>query len=100
MSEELISRKNVLAQMKSYHDDCAQTSEYTRLGFETAMEVVKAEPSADILDHARAIKEYCRERMKNPLCCNGCPLYGKLCFPHDNMPIPCKWDLPEGEKVE
>ena len=27
--------------MLSYHDDCAQTSEYTRLGFETAMEVVK-----------------------------------------------------------
>lgn len=28
-------------EMLNYHDDCAQTSEYTRLGFETAMGVVK-----------------------------------------------------------
>jgi len=27
--------------MQDYHDDCAKTSKYTRLGFETAMAVVK-----------------------------------------------------------
>ena len=38
---DLISRSDALARMQEYHDDCAQTSEYIRLGFETAMEVVK-----------------------------------------------------------
>lgn len=28
-------------EMQNYHDDCAKTSEYTRLGFETAMWVVE-----------------------------------------------------------
>lgn len=28
-------------EMQNYHDDCAKTSEYTRLGFETAMAVVE-----------------------------------------------------------
>ena len=27
--------------MQDYHDDCAKTSEYTRLGFETAIAVVE-----------------------------------------------------------
>lgn len=48
---EYISRENVLAQMKQYYDDCAKTSEYTRLGFETAMEVVKSIPSADVSEN-------------------------------------------------
>lgn len=39
--DDLISRSDALARMQEYHDDCSQTSEYTRLGFETAMEVVK-----------------------------------------------------------
>ena len=28
-------------EMQNYHDDCAKTSEYTRLGFETAIAVVE-----------------------------------------------------------
>lgn len=28
-------------EMQNYYDDCAKTSEYTRLGFETAMAVVE-----------------------------------------------------------
>jgi len=28
-------------EMQNYHDDCAKTSEYTRLGFETAITVVE-----------------------------------------------------------
>lgn len=27
--------------MQNYHDDCAKTSEYTRLGFETAIAAVE-----------------------------------------------------------
>ena len=30
--------------MQKYHDDCAKTSVYTRLGFETAMNVIKGLP--------------------------------------------------------
>ena len=42
--EDAVSRTAALKEMERYHDDCAQTSEYTRLGFETAMEVVKSLP--------------------------------------------------------
>lgn len=38
----LIDANKAIKDMQYYHDDCAQTSEYTRLGFETAMEVVKS----------------------------------------------------------
>ena len=53
-------------------------------------------PSADIIDHARAIKEYCRERTNKPIWCNDCPLYEPFC--KINTP-PNMWDLPEGEEV-
>ena len=32
-------------EMQNYHDDCAKTSEYTRLGFETAIAVVEDAPT-------------------------------------------------------
>ncbi len=32
-------------EMQNYHDDCAKTSKYTRLGFETAVEVVNDAPT-------------------------------------------------------
>ena len=101
---DLISREAVLAQMKNYHDDCAQTSEYTRLGFETAMEVVEQMPSADIMECARAIKEYCKSKPDNVfLACFKCPFFDGL---EKNEETVCKlfgkppheWDLPEGEK--
>ncbi len=31
----------IIKEMQNYHDDCAKTSEYTRLGFETAIAVVE-----------------------------------------------------------
>ena len=31
----------IIKEMQDYHDDCAKTSEYTRLGFETALAVVE-----------------------------------------------------------
>lgn len=43
--EDCISRAEAIKTMEFYHDDCAKTSEYTRLGFETAIEVVKSLPS-------------------------------------------------------
>ena len=62
------------------------------------VEDIPSIPSADIMECARAMKEYCKERMKKPIWCNDCPLYEKVCFLFGNVPIPCKWNLPEGEK--
>jgi hypothetical protein len=42
--DDAISREEALKEMQNYYDDCAKTSEYTRLGFETAMNVVKELP--------------------------------------------------------
>ena len=44
IDNDCVSRKEALKEMQKYHDDCAKTSEYTRLGFETAMNVVKELP--------------------------------------------------------
>lgn len=41
---DTISREEALKEMQNYYDDCAKTSEYTRLGFETAMNVIKGLP--------------------------------------------------------
>ena len=68
------------------------------LGYVLAEEIVSEIPSTDIMEYARAMKEYCKERMKKPIWCNDCPLYEKVCFLFGNVPIPCKWNLPEGEK--
>lgn len=35
----------IIKEMQDYHDDCAKTSEYTRLGFETAIAVVEDAPT-------------------------------------------------------
>ena len=42
--EDAVSREAALKEMERYHDDCDKTSVYTRLGFETAIEVVKSLP--------------------------------------------------------
>ena len=43
--QRLIDADKTIECMQYYHDDCAKTSEYTRLGFETAIEVVKDAPT-------------------------------------------------------
>ena len=43
--EDAISRQAAIEKMQTYRDDCAITSVYTRLGFETAINVVKSLPS-------------------------------------------------------
>lgn len=54
-------------------------------------------PTADIMDCARAIKEYCVNRVShNPTMCDSCPIYKVMCKP--DISCPYHWDLPEGEK--
>jgi len=50
-------------EMQNYHDDCAKTSEYTRLGFETAMAVVHDAPTIIEADKIE------REDIKNDNIC-------------------------------
>lgn len=67
------------------------------LGYVLAEEIVSEIPSADIMECARAIKEYCKKNLKTPhFWCEGCPLYKVMCQPV--LSVPCMWDLPEGEK--
>ena len=51
-------------------------------------------PSADIIEHARTIKEYC-ERFPE---CEGCRFYNGLPFRCTFGICPQEWKLPEGEK--
>lgn len=65
------------------------------LGFESYKEWLETLPTASILEHARAIKEYCRDRRY----CDECRYNNEetnSCRLHDTIPI--DWDLPEGEK--
>ena len=41
---DAISRQAAIEEMQEKHDDCAKTSVYTRLGFETAINIVKSLP--------------------------------------------------------
>ena len=57
--------------------------------------VVDDTPSVDVLDQARAIKEYCDNKRVN---CANCPFYNRerelSCVLRD----PCmSWDLPKGD---
>ena len=47
-------------EMQNYHDDCAKTSEYTRLGFETAIAVV--ENAKPIIEADKAESEEISDR--------------------------------------
>ena len=57
-------------------------------------------PSISILEHARAIKEYCIAREESEEGCEGCPFHlylgyrGCCIFRY----YPCYWSLPEEEK--
>lgn len=55
---------------------------------------IESIPSADIIDHARAIKEYCEHF---PVC-EGCRFYKKFPFRCTFGICPQEWKLPEGEK--
>ena len=68
--------------------------------WEELTKCINSIPSADILEHARAIKEYCE---KYDIQCVGCPFNSakpnKWCELGVSS-LPCDWDLPDGEKVE
>ena len=64
------------------------------LGYVLAEEIVSEIPSADIIEHARTIKEYC-ERFSE---CEGCRFYKGLPFRCTFGICPQEWKLPEGEK--
>lgn len=58
---------------------------------------IEVAPSADIMECARAIKEYCVNRVShNPTMCDRCPIYKVMCEP--DISCPYHWDLPEGDK--
>jgi len=82
MNSDLISREWLLKQP-------LDTSNYPS-------NYVKSAPSADIMECARAIKEYCeRERIN----CVECPFYNCERDLSCVLCDPCmSWDLPEGEK--
>ena len=48
----MIDADKVIKDMQYYHDDSAQTSVYTRLGFETAIEVVKSASPVEAIPKA------------------------------------------------
>lgn len=63
------------------------------LPYEYAEGVINDLPSADVMECARAIKEYCK-RMKK---CDTCPFRSEN-FLGCSIGRPMYWDLPEGEK--
>lgn len=89
---DLISRQaveNITWEEPSYTDPLNVLTE--------VRDKVRELPSADIIDHARAIKEYCVNRVShNPTMCDECPIYKVMCEP--DISCPYHWDLPEGEK--
>ena len=64
--------------------------------WEELTKCINSIPSADIIDHARAIKEYCEKERIN---CAECPFYNRERNLSCVLCDPCmSWDLPEGEK--
>lgn len=63
---------------------------------------IESIPSADIMECARTIKEYCENRLLKlgANCCDSCPFKSNIlafacAISHE---LPSEWDLPEGEK--
>lgn len=87
MSSDLISRKEAIEatwEEPSYTDPLNVLTE--------VRDRVKAIPSADIMECAKAIKEYCNQFSKCEDC--GCLNKNYCAF----YTCPDEWNLPEGEK--
>lgn len=92
---DLISREEALSHpfANGKYDKENANLDYI-LGFESYKEWLETLPTASIHDHARAIKEYCVNRVShNPTMCDSCPLYKVMCEP--DISCPYHWDLPE-----
>lgn len=95
---DLISREEALSHpfANGKYDKENANLDYI-LGFESYKEWLETLPTASILDHARAIKEYCENRK-----CEECDFAdhnisrSTICGLH--YACPCGWNLPEGEK--
>lgn len=99
---DLISREEALSHpfANGKYDKENANLDYI-LGFESYKEWLETLPTASILEHARAIKEFCKSKPDNVfLACFKCPFF------EENDKTVCKlfgtppheWDLPEGEK--
>ena len=91
MRSDLISREEALSHpfANGKYDKENANPDYI-LGFESYKEWLETLPTAYILDHAIALKEYCTGK------CNSCPFQSKNFFGCD-IGRPMYWDLPEGE---
>jgi hypothetical protein len=98
MSDEYISKKEALSHpfANGKYDKENANLDYI-LGFESYKEWLETLPTTSILDHARAIKEYCKKQGES---CGFCPfngMGGTMCR-LSGMELPLGWFLPEGEK--
>ena len=93
---DLISREEAIKALGDIHP-----LDYNARAYKSKIETI---PSADIMECARAIKEYCKSKPDNVfLACFKCPFFDGL---EKNEETVCKlfgkppheWDLPEGEK--
>lgn len=93
---DLISREEALSHpfANGKYDKENANLDYI-LGFESYKEWLETLPTASILEHARAIKEYCNGKK-----CDKCPFKSTdpmyICSVSHETPY--FWDLPEGEK--
>lgn len=85
---DLISREAVLAIAK---DSCLDLDNWVET--KIFCKEIEELPSADIMECARKIKEYC----EGFLDCEGCR-FDNGTFRCEFHACPCDWDLPEGEK--
>ena len=87
---DLISREEALSHPFANGKYDKENANYDFiLGFESYKEWLETLPTTSVLEHARAIKEYCGNTQ-----CEDCII--KNCGEHAEFPF--RWDLPEGEK--
>lgn len=95
---DLISREEALSHpfANGKYDKENANLDYI-LGFESYKEWLETIPTASVLEHARAIKEYCKNKGDD---CTGCPFESKNknACELGRMMLPSEWFLPEGEK--
>ena len=95
MSSDLISKEGILEYLKTVTVTEGITFE---TGFKQILHDIETQPSTDIMECAREIKDYC-EGFPN---CEGCRFYKgypfRCTFGCTFGLCPQEWKLPEGEK--
>ena len=92
---DLISREFLLTAFHNFFNGLNHTPTE-----EDIQRYIEVAPSADIMECARAIKEYCRDRDNLDEPCEDCPFHFYMGYKgHCRFKsFPSEWDLPEGEK--